>query len=73
MRQCGNLGDLRIEKVRIRLPQIIKELRWQCDVVVALLEYVVGQLEPWLLPRLVHEHVHAACDLLRNGTGSVRY
>lgn len=59
VRQRRDLGDLRVEKVRIGLPQIVEELRRQGDVVVALLEDVVGQLEARLLPRLVHEHVDA--------------
>lgn len=46
-----------IEKVRIRLPQVIKEFWWKRYIVVALLEDIVRQLQARLEPLHANEHI----------------
>lgn len=48
-----------IEKVRIRLPQVIKEFWWKRYIVVALLEDIVRQLQARLEPLHANEHIDA--------------
>lgn len=56
--------DLWVEKIRIRLPQVVEKLRRQSDVVVAIFEQIVGQSEPRLKPLLVDEHVNTKVHVL---------
>jgi len=54
--RTGNLG---IEKVRIRLPKILKDLWKQRHIVVALLEDVIWDLQTRLQPALMYKHVYS--------------
>lgn len=52
-------GNFRVQKVGIRLPEVVEKLRKQSDVVVALLEYVVCYFQSGLHPALMYKHVHS--------------
>lgn len=55
----GRTGNFGIKKVRIRLPKILKDLWKQRHVVVALLEYVIWDLQTRLQPALMYKHVYS--------------
>lgn len=52
--------QLRIEEVRIRLPQVIEKLWRKRHIIVSLLEYILGKLQPRLKPLLVDEQIDSA-------------